>query len=198
MASLNRVRVVLTGFPGAPGVATFYAIGVSTFIPALHLLWENMATIMPVDVRINIPPTGDIIESSTGVLTGTWSQASTAEIVGSSAQKYAAPVGILLRWTTDTILDGRHVRGRTFVVPVTNDQFDTNGQVAAGAMANFPAPLNALVSSQSANFVIWHRPRKARAANGTIPAVTARPGGFANVTGSGASPRAVVLRSRRD
>lgn len=198
MAALNRVRVALTGFPGGPGVATFYAIGVSTFIPALHLLWENMATIMPVDVRINVAATGDIIESSTGVITGTWSQPATAEIPGTSAQKYAAPVGVLLRWTTDTILDGRHIRGRTFVVPVTLDQFDTNGQIGAGAMANFPTPLNALVSSQSANFVIWHRPRKARAANGTVPAVTARPGGFANVTGSGVSPRAVVLRSRRD
>ena len=198
MAALNRVRVALTGFPGGPGIATFYAVGVATFIPALHDLWANLATLMPLDVHITIEPTGDIIESSSGVITGSWSQPATATMVGSSSAKYAAPAGILLRWTTDKIVDGKHLRGRTFVVPVTNDQFEVNGQLSAGALANFPPFLNAFVSSQSANLVIWHRPRKARAATPTSLAVIARAGDFGNVTGSGVSPKVAVLRSRRD
>lgn len=198
MTSLYRIRTAFTGFVGAPGVSTMYSLNPPTDLADLHALWTGLKGGMPSDVTISVLPAGDIIEDTTGALTGQWAGLQTADLHGGVAGGYSAPSGALLSWTTATILDGKRVRGRTFVVPCGNTMYDVDGSIETAILGQFRQICNAFVVAEAGSFVVWHRPRKARAATATLPARLARVGGHAVVTGSTVPDKVVVLRSRRD
>lgn len=198
MTNIDRVRVALTGFPGGPGVCTFYGLNGTTLVPPLRALWGSLATAMPGDVSIKVISNGDTIEDTTGALTGSWSIADATGVVGTGTTGYAAPIGAVITWLTDTILDKHRVKGRTFVVPTVSEAFATDGTLVNTTQASIKGFADAYVLASAANSVVWHRPRAARAANGTIPARVARVGGHALISGSRVPDMAAVLRSRRD
>ncbi len=198
MTTIARIRTVLTGFPGGPGVATMYSINTATFPASLRAFWVACANAMAQGVQIQVEGSGDLIEDTTGVITGAWSGATPAVVGSPSAGAYSAPSGAVVDWLSPTILDGRRVRGRTFIVPLTNAAYQSDGSLAAGTVTGLKDAGDALVIAEAGGFCVWHRPRKARAANGTIPAVTARAGGHALVTTCRVPDLSAVLRSRRD
>lgn len=179
-------------------MATFYSLDAPTMIAALHTYWSALSGIIPTDVHIQVENVGDLIDPVTGTLTGAWVGAAQAPIVGGSGEVYAAPVGALARWSTPIILDGHRVKGRTFIVPVTSNFFTTSGALGPVALATVTDSAAALVVNAAGSLAVWHRPFKGSPAIGTRPARPAHVGGQAVVTGSSASPKAVVLRSRRD
>lgn len=198
MAALERVRVGWSGFPGGPGVSTFYFINAATAMVPLKTLCDQMRSKLPSTVTLIIEPAGDVIESTTGQITGGWTATAQAASVGSVAGPYAGPAGFAMTWLSSAFFSGRRLKGRTYWVPATNALFDSDGSLnsvaygeIAGAAANF-------VAASGTNFVVWQRPRLARAATATRPAVTARGGGYANVTSSRVTDKVAVLRSRRD
>ena len=175
-----------------------YTLNPPTDLVDLHAFWSTVKSLFPLPVKMNIEPTGDIIESTTGVITGTWVGLQTAQMSGEADGKYSAPSGAVVTWVTGTVLDGRKVRGRTFLVPILSTNFDTGGSLEAATIAQIGSAASGLVTAEAGNFVIWHRPRAAAAAINGRPAVTARAGGHALVTGVKVPDLAVVLRSRRD
>src|SRR5674476_946106 len=110
---------------------------------------------------------------------------------------YAAPVGMCVDWNTGVVMDLHRLRGRTFVVPCSGAQFDVDGSPLSTAVSGLQSAGDALIAADG-NLMVWHRPRAAKAADGSRPAVTARAGGYANVTTAHVPDKAVVLRSRRD
>lgn len=198
MTTLFRVRVALTGFPGGPGVSTFYFLDVSTAIESLNQMYQTMVGAFPLDCTINVERTGDKIEDTTGVLVGSWVGGVTAPIVGTANGVYAAPVGFLMGWETPIIADGHRVRGKTFMVPAVGTVFDHDGSLLNVNVVAFAAAGNTMIAQQAASFVVWHRPRLARAATATQKALAAHPGSNALVTACRVPDKAVVLRSRRD
>lgn len=198
MVALARVRVALTGFPGAPGVATFYGLDGGVLAADLQTFFSTAGTLFMSDVTIQVPPGGDVIEDTTGVITGSWTGGVFPAQHGTGAGNYAAPAGVLVEWLTATILDGKRVRGRTFIVPVSLANYTPAGQVDATVVANLTTNGNTLATFSPGNFVIWHRPRLARAATLKLKALTAHAGGHAVVTGTRVDPKVTVLRSRRD
>lgn len=198
MTALARVRVALTGFPGGPGVATFYGLDGGVLSADLQTFFSTAGTLFMSNVTIQIPPGGDIIEDTTGVITGSWAGAVFPPSHGAGTGAYAAPAGVLIEWLTATILDGKRVRGRTFFVPVGTANYTADGQIVASDVVNLTANGNTLATFSPGNFVIWHRPRLARAATLRLKALTAHPGGHAPVTGTRVDPKVTVLRSRRD
>ena len=111
---------------------------------------------------------------------------------------HAGPVGSMVGWETGQIMDGHRVRGRTFMVPGSNAIFDTDGTLVPTAVSGTIDAGTQLILEQAASFVVWHRPRKARAATATRPALAAHLGSHALVTTCRVPDKAVVLRSRRD
>ena len=198
MANINRVRIALTGFIGGPGVMTFYCLTPATFVTALRAFCQGMSNFFPNSVTMTVEASGDVLDSTTGVITGTWVAASQLPVVGQLTGKYAAPVGMLVIWTTDSVFDGHRLRGKSFIVPAGSTVFEANGAVTASNASLLTTASQALLAAAPADMVIWHRPRKARAADPTHPAVTYRPGGHSIVTGSRGSDKVAVLRSRRD
>lgn len=198
MTTLFRSQVVFEGWSGGPGYATFYSLDITTFQPALITLWSVLAAKMPSGISVTVKESGDKIEDTTGELVGAWFTGTPEAPIGAGdTSAYAAPAGSLINWTTGTILDGRRIKGHTFVVPLCGDQFTVAGGISGAWAAVMAAAAAAFQTSQSASLVIWHRPRKARL--GPVPpAAPARLGGNALVTGSSVPLKAAVLKSRRD
>ena len=190
--------MALTGFIGGPGVSTFYAADGPSFQGPLRAFYNAIKAEFPVDVSIRVELNGDTLDPATGILTGTWVGTDTGLVQGTDSGPYSAPVGLLAKWLTPNIADGHRVRGHTFLVPAGASQFDATGQPSPAAIGGLTAACAALVTASSPNFVVWHRPAKARAATATRPARAAHVGSLAIVTGSSAGTKAAVLRSRRD
>jgi len=198
MTNIQRIRVALTGFVGGPGVATFYALDAPTALPSLRTLWGALAVSMPTSVSIKVLASGDTIEDTTGVLVGAWAAADAAGVVGADGSTYPAPVGACISWLTSTIFDGKRLKGRTFVVPMGGGSYQLDGTINAANITTFTNAAQAYVAAQVANALVWHRPRAAKPADGSRPAVTARAGGSAAITQGLCVDKAVVLTSRRD
>lgn len=198
MTQLFRQRTVLTGFPGGPGVATMYFLDVATAIESVSALWGTLSNNMPTDVIITPERTGDIIEDTTGALVGQWQGGVVTAHQGANGGAYAAPAGAVLSWRTSTVLDGKRVRGRTFVVPLGAGAYEANGSLVGGFITGAVAAGTQFILEQSASAVIWHRPYKGRAATATRPARPAHLGGHGLITECRVPDLAAVLRSRRD
>lgn len=198
MTTLQRVRVKWNGFIGAPGVSTFYATSAATLVPQLHTFFAAIAGYFPTVVSIQVENTGDELEDTTGALVGSWNTGAVAPVTGTGGGPYSAVSGALVQWFTDTVLSGRRLRGHTFMVPMYIGAYDASGQLVSAFRATGVAAAAALVTAAAGNMRIWQRPRLARAADGSRPAITARSGGQAAVTASGVRAIVTELRSRRD
>lgn len=199
MARIQRVRVALTGFPGGPGVMTFYALSGADFIAPLREFLLSVAGDMPVDVSLQIESAGDIIEATDGALVGNWTGTAQAPLVGAQAGTYSAATGYVVTWLTGAIADGSRIKGRTFVVPAAGAAFDLTGSIAAATITGQLGFARALIANSPGNFVVWHRPRVAVAQGPGHPtALAAHVGSFVPVTDAIVHDRAAVLRSRRD
>ena len=198
MTSIHRVRVGWTGFPGGPGVSTFYTLDTAGFLDDLYTFFYALRGAIPTSVTIQIEGTGDTITDTTGELVSGWTEDAPAAIDCNNSNTYAAPSGAVVDWLTSAVLDGRRLRGRTFLVPVAADAYETNGTLHPDFIAMLQGVSDAFVAAQSGSFVIWHRPRAAKAADGSRKAVTQRDGGHSLVTAAHVPDEACVLRSRRD
>lgn len=203
MANIFRQRVVWSGFPGGPGLSTFYFSEFPVPQFALHDLFVSLATFLPADVTLTLQPGGDVIESSTGTLTGSWAGEVTAPVVGTQTGVYSAPTGFMVRWETATVRDGSRLRGRTYFVPSGTTAYQADGSIAAQAIVDLSAAASTFVGAVTPALLVWQRPRAARSAftdgKGIAhKAVQARTGSTAPVIGSSVPDLAVVMRSRRD
>ena len=193
MANLHRIRVSWTGFPGAPGVSTFYSTDAPYTMGALYAMYSDYSLALPIDVTISFPTSGDIIDPLTGDLVGGWTGPSESDVVGSGTGPYAAPVGFMLAWETGSILDGHRLRGRTYMVPAIGSLFDGDGSISVTGLADLRVHIAAFLVADAGRLVVWHRPVKDR-----ITHVITRAGGYTVVNGGTVPDEAVVLRSRRD
>jgi hypothetical protein len=198
VTNISRIRTVWTGFPGAPGVSTFYAKEPVGMVTALNTFWNVTKPLLPIDVTVTTLNTGDVIEDTTGDLVLSWSGGALLAQVGEVSSVYAAPCGAVVNWLSDVIADSHRVRGKTFVVPLIAGAYDESGSLTPATLTLLRANAAALVASQAANFVVWHRPFLGSPAVGSRPARPAHAGGHADVTASSVPDKSVVLRSRRD
>lgn len=192
MASLYKVSCVWEGLTGLPGVSTFYMSAIPS-ISIFKAFFDSMTTSFPPGIKVTTKATGNIIEDSTGALTGQWSggtdQVSQMSATGSA---YSPATGAYVRWSTSTVLDGRLVRGRTFLVPIASGAYGADGKLTSSSIAGIQTGATQLVTSAAGKLVVWHRPKFD--ASGAMT----RPGGQAAVTGATVPTKVGVLRSRRD
>lgn len=195
MAGMSRVNVTWQNFPGAPGLTQLYlddATSGQAHIDAIRTFFDAVKALLPTGTTINVPSSGDRIDEVTGDILGTWSVATTPAVVTcTGAGQYAGNAGVCIHWLTNTIVRGRRLRGRSFLVPVVATAFDTNGTPSATAMTTLTNAANALVTALGTTFQVWSRPQKATPEH---PAYTGTRG---PVTSARVPDLAVSLRSRR-
>ena len=203
MSVLQRQRVVWSGFPGGPGISTFYFGDAALSQSSLRNFFANLAPFIPIDVSMTVEAGGDTIEAETGALVGVWAGAAAVGVSGSGTGSYAAPAGASITWTTGGILDGRRLRGRTFLVPMVSSSFEGDGSLVAATILEINDRAAALLATHPLNQKVWHRPRVGTGpwtdVHGTVhPAKVGHAGGFDSVVSAFVADKVAVLRSRRD
>lgn len=167
---IDRLRVGLTGSQIGSGVATHYALPNHNGQAALSTWWSGCAAHMPSNVFINVPPDGDTIEVETGLLQNVWSDGVTHTYTGGQGGAHAAGVGVCITWLTAGIVNGKRIRGRTFIVPLGGSRFDTDGTILDNTLSGIREATNTLLGAMDDGLMIYHRP--VGEAQGTAHAVT--------------------------
>lgn len=192
--AITRITAVWTGFQGGPGYTNFFfnAFGggdvVDLEAARVFTFFARLQSILPSDVNVEVMQEAAILDEATGALID-YAQASDSpgDINGQAAGAYSAPSGAAITWNTAAIARGRRLRGRTFVVPLSNGAYEADGTLASAAIGDLNNAAEGLIGDGAGpEAVIWSRPRDG--AGGTIGAIT----------GYRVADQAAVLRSRRD
>jgi len=161
---------------------------------ATHNFFDSVKNVLPSVVKVQVMPDVEIIDVESGDLIGAATATTRAELAGANAAStgWSAPSGACITWTTAGIRTvsskPRRVRGRTFIVPLSNAAYDVNGTLTDTALATLNAAATTLRSAASGQeLVIYGRPGLE-----SVP-----PGAAYAVTGHKLTDQAAILRSRR-
>lgn len=155
-----------------PSVSTFYFDSSATGFPAsVNTFFNAVKGNIPDDVSVSIANTGDLIDSSSGALTGVWTDTGGTTIAGTNAGGYLLGSGARINWVTAGVRDGRRVVGTTFMVPYC--AATGTGVVDPTAVSTLQTAGSALVTAQATHMMIWGKPHTKAAADGVANAVVA-------------------------
>ena len=125
--------------------------GLATFFGAVDGLLDT-------SVSWTIATDGREIDETSGTLTGAWSDATAQTGSGaSSGQAVPDAAQILFRWATNSVVNGRFVKGHTYV-PGLSSTFVSDGNIAAAQVTTLTTAAAALVANTAVNLGVWHRP----------------------------------------
>lgn len=192
--TITRITARWSGFRGAPGYSNFFFEGENAVDIEVKPLGEAVATFfrsvsdnLPAGVTITIDGNADNIDEATGNIVGQVDFEEPLAVTGGVQGNYSAASGAVVNWLTGSFVNGRQVRGRTFIVPLTTNSYDAQGDITSGVLDRIRAGAQGLVDANIPSpLVVWSRPRGG--AGGTSHVVT----------GSRVPDLGAVLRSRRD
>ena len=132
-------------------------------------LWENCKTKIATGLTITYDPTVLAIEDTTGVLAGVFSATPVANTTTSGG---TAPLPYqtqgLIQWTTGTIINGRRLRGRTFVPAPDEGDNGTGGLPTSSYTSSIDAAIAGFMAAVAGTVPsIWHRPSSPGASDGS-------------------------------
>jgi hypothetical protein len=174
-ATIYRIRVAFTGVSGTPWVATHYfneAAGTAQAAAnAVGVFWGTVDNQM--NNLVNWATEADValIDIPTGALTSVQSTTPQTGTGASATGKMALVAQGLLRWRTNSVVNGRNLRGRTFI-PGLVTSVSNDGQVAVANQTSINGAGNALIADASSDLVIWHRPTESAPASGVAGSAT--------------------------
>jgi hypothetical protein len=199
VTTMNQVRSAWTGFVGGPGISTMYFDGAAVPpVAAVRTFFNAVISSIPSVVQIQVPAAGQGISATDGTLEGSWSVGTPPAIVtGTGSGAYMSAQGVEIVWNTDEIADGRAIKGRTFLVPMSGSAFGSDGLVSSTYAATVTSAAGTLLAG-TPKMAVWHRPKRGPRPSGGGPAPIVRPGSWAKVTSCTVPRKVVVLTSRRD
>lgn len=126
------------------------------------------------------------LDTSTGVLLDAHTVTPPVSLTSTgSAANYSRAVGARVDWNTSAVVNGRRLKGRTYLVPVSGGNLDTTGTLASACIAT--------VTTAATNYCNTGVFTEAR------PGVWSKTHGiFADALSGSVDDRTSVLRSRRD
>ena len=185
--SHTTITAVWQGATGLPGYTKLRfdgeldALAAAACAARMRAMFAAMQAWIPAAVNISWDGLAQVYGSN-GQLTGEVPYSPPANVAGVGLGGFSAASGVCVNWLTGLFVNGKRIRGRTFLVPLV-ECFEGNGTLSSGAVSGI---------SQAA----------ADLAGGTPGLVVASRsgGGFitAPVAGVSVPDRAAVLRSRRD
>jgi hypothetical protein len=135
MAVIRKVETVWTGLAGAPHLSTMfftYVIGNATaVINAVDQFWTDLAAQIDNGLAWTVQAETQLIEDTSGLLVGTeGGVANTGNGLGVGNALPPATQG-LVNWRTNTFINGRTLRGKTYVPGPVAATGDINGHATA-------------------------------------------------------------------
>lgn len=193
-----RVTARWQGFPGAPGYSNFFfssgfldggLIGDEAQMLAnrVRSAFSEISSLLPNNVSISIDPEVPVIDSDTGVAQSFNTIEPPAAVSPAGDRSYAGPAGAVVTWRTDDLRNGRRIRGRTFLVPLSTFVYQDDGTINDSQFEFLRDFADTMVGGPGqGDLGVWSRP------------VGGSGGVFATVTGYTIPDMVAVLRSRRD
>lgn len=169
-----------------PGISTFYFLDLSAGpLTLLTSFFNAVKVVVPDDVTMTVPNSGDVIEAETGDLLSGWTSTGGSAIAGGNSGAFPQGVGMRVKWLTSTVINGRRVTGSTFIVPIVGGSFDTGGLPLTTTVTALQDAADDLVDLSDDTMRVWHRPKGAS------------PGAVAAVNAALVPRKVSTLRSRR-
>jgi len=157
MATINKIEVPWTGLPGMPGVSVFYCTGAADPTGGLVTFFNAIKSLFPNGLSWSILNSGDTIDDTTGTLNGGWTGSGGAVVASTAGTPaYASGVGAYVNWQTGAIVNGRRLKGRTFLTSISAAYYNTNGTISSTFLTTVDAAATALVAGGIMR--TWHRP----------------------------------------
>jgi hypothetical protein len=194
-----RVTSTWSGFPGAPGFTNFYFDGIveGALLPAqlrqkVADFWNVVADRLPSAVQIVVEPAVSQINPQTGILEDEIATENVlAPLNGRVGGPFVAPAGVVINWKTGTLVAGRRLRGKTFLVPLGNTAYQDDGTLTPNTVIEMRAAAQGLAGNVPGpevfpSLVVWHRP------------VNKQGGSVGVVIAAQVTDKAAILTSRRD
>lgn len=184
MATLQRVRVTITGVGGAPAYSSMcwpVTVTAQDAADAMSDLWSMFDNIMVNDVSWAIDPTVLSFNSLTGEFIGA-TAVSAATSSGAATTEMMPPANqVLVQWGTSFYVAGRRLRGRTYI-PYLGDDQNVDGLVSSATRTAYATDLPAWLAAQAEPPVVYSRTHFE----------------FGDITDVDVWNQFAVLRSRRD
>ena len=205
MANMLKVTARWDGFVGAPGYSNFYFVdsnpsasfdaGAAAAATSVEAFFTAVKHLFPPALNVTVQSDVPVVNDATGEIVDFTSAGTRTAIQGTHvAGAYSAASGAVITWRSVGVRNGRRVRGRTFLVPLANTAYESNGSLVAGAITSMGNATGAILNpaTGTSSLGIWARPVKD--ANGA----TTAPGAWFDVANATVPDRVAVLRSRRD
>lgn len=196
---MYRATLTWTGFTGSPGYTNLHFLdpdpisqaGLDETALRLHNFFDALEPFLPGSVRINLPTVLEEIDSATGELVTDHPFEPGTVITGTGLTNFSAASGLCINWNTVGIINGRRIRGRTFIVPLASGAYQSDGTIVDATRTTVQTAANVYADAGPGlgiDGAIWHRP--------TTPGGT--DGAAAGITSASVGDRVAVLKSRRD
>lgn len=160
----------------SPTVAQAAANAVQNFFTAVR-------SVIPVGITMSFDAEVRVLSES-GVLTAVIPVSPPAAVTGNGSGAWANGTGMMVRWNTASVVGGRRLLGRTFLVPIRGSAY-TGGNLDPTVIGTVQAAADALIaamSTGSATLQVWSRKNSVVAA----------------VSGASVPTRPSTLRTRND
>ena len=199
MAEIAQVQVALSGWPGGPGVNTFYMSrgtvlpgwddAVDAFVGELENVYDAMRPYVVDGWTATFTNVYKRFDVATGVLiaVGAYDGPDPITDLGSAINdKLSRADQLVAGYNTDTVHSGRLIRGRNFLGPISSAAIGEDGYIPTGVRTTIQNAYNALVSGTGPRLAVWSQPR------------AGFEGAYGDVTGVVVARAPGVLRGRRD
>lgn len=194
--TICRVTTTMTGFSGAPGYWRHYFKDISGLVgPAMPQLCVDRVrdavlaagALFSSSVTYNVSGLVDEIDESTGQITGQDSVTGRVQIGGAAGGLGPIVVGLVAQYNTNDFVNGRRIRGRSFLNPIRSFYTASSAPQATelGLASAFASALDN-PGATTVRFGVYTRPK------GNAP------GAWHDVTNTNVPAKWTVLRSRRD
>lgn len=202
-AHIMRVRVVGTGWIGAPGLNTFYFHGATTdpvtadatdVVARVRAFFQAIIANLSNDTHQQVSNAVDVIDDADGSLLNGLAGTAVADVVGTGTGLMTPPADcILLQHRTNLIVRKRRLVGRSFISRGDSNDLAANGTWTSGLGTAVATAAAAMITGSTASYpVVWSRPIKDINGNVTTP------GSSGGVSTYNCPIKVAVLRSRRD
>lgn len=171
MANLLRVRCTWGGAVPGGGISTFYTDDlIALDVSSLKAFFTALAPLLPSELTIQVPNNADTIDENSGRLTGNRPVTGGGTVLGTGNSAYSAGIGAFINWQTDTVLNGRLFRGRTFIAPLGQGYASVDGTLNDSTRASIDVAALGLVAATQ--WMIYHKPKKGTFTGGTAHLIT--------------------------
>lgn len=186
----------MTGFSGAPGYWRHYFKDISGLVgPAMPQLCVDRVrdavvaagALFSQTVTYNVSGLVDHIEEDTGQITGQSSVTGRTQVGGAAGPLGPIVVGLVAQYNTNDFVNGRRIRGRSFLNPIRSTYTGNSAPQATelGLATAFASALDNQ-GATTVRFGVYTRPKGAQ------------PGAWHDVVNTNVPAKWTVLRSRRD